>query len=183
MTGRIRKHLTYANVTASLALFLAMGGTAAASVIVHSNSEIARKTVSGHEPPPGKHANLIAGSVNAKDLSPDLTSSFQLHCPADMQQAADICFEPSARASTPFVTALQTCQSLRRRLPTVAEMAEIFDHTGAPQLSEWTDSVFIQSTAAYATVMSDEASRAIDINYAAFTTGIPFRCVVGPGND
>lgn len=182
MTGRLRQHLSYANVAATLALFVATGGTAAAAnVIVHSNSDIARKTVSGHAPPPGKHANLIAGSVNATDLSPDVKSSLQPHCPSGLQQGVDVCFEPSARAQAPFVSALQTCQAAGRRLPSVAEVAEIFDHAGAPQGVEWTDSVFIQSAQAYAAVMSDDSSRTIDFNYAQFATAIPFRCVVGPG--
>jgi hypothetical protein len=182
MIGRIRQHLSYANVMATVALFVAMGGTAAASVIVHSNAEIARKTVSGHAPPPGEHANVIAGSINAADLSPDVKSSLQLHCPTGMQQGYDICFDPSTRAQAPFLTALQTCQAARLRLPSVAEMAEIFDHTGAPQVTEWTDAVFVQSTAGDATVMSDDSSRKIEINYAAFATAIPFRCVASPEN-
>jgi len=38
--SRIRKHLTYANVMATLAVFIALGGTALASVIITSNSQV-----------------------------------------------------------------------------------------------------------------------------------------------
>jgi hypothetical protein len=56
----------------ALALFsflLLGGGTALASYVVSSNSQIGPNTVSGHHPPSGKHANLIAASVNATDLA------------------------------------------------------------------------------------------------------------------
>jgi hypothetical protein len=57
-------------VVACAALFVALGGTAlAASYVVSSNSQIGPGTVSGHAPPTGKHANIIAGSVNGNDLA------------------------------------------------------------------------------------------------------------------
>jgi hypothetical protein len=66
----LRSNLTYANVMATLAVFLVVGGgTALGAYVVSSNSQIGPGTVSGHKPPPGKHANIIAGSVNAADLA------------------------------------------------------------------------------------------------------------------
>src|SRR5436190_7797219 len=66
---RIRSHLTYANVISTLTLFLVLGGsTALAAYVVTSNSQIAPGTVSGHKPPTGKHANIIAGSINGTDI-------------------------------------------------------------------------------------------------------------------
>jgi hypothetical protein len=181
MVGKIRKHLSYANVAATLALFVAMGGTAAASVIVHSNSDIAGKTVSGHAPPPGKHANLIGGSVNAKDLSPDLKASLTLHCPAGMQQGFDICFEPTTRPPVSFLTALQTCQTAGRRLPSIAEVAEILDNLGTPQNEGWTDDYFVDGTDLVAIIIGDNDSRAIKSDIALASIDVSYRCVVGPG--
>jgi hypothetical protein len=54
---------------AYLALFVALGGTAAAAVVVSSNSQVAPNTISGHKPPAGKHANLISGSVATADIA------------------------------------------------------------------------------------------------------------------
>jgi hypothetical protein len=67
---RITGHLTYANVMATVAVFIALGGTALASVIVTDNSEVAANTISGHNPPSGDHANIISGSVSTVDLEP-----------------------------------------------------------------------------------------------------------------
>lgn len=67
---RIRRHLTYANVMVTLlAFFVLGGGTALAAFVVSSNSQIGPGTVSGHKPPAGAHANLIAGSISTKDLA------------------------------------------------------------------------------------------------------------------
>jgi hypothetical protein len=67
---RIHANLTYANVMATLAVFIALGGTALASVIITKNSQVGRGTISGHHPPSGKHSNIIAKSVIGKDLAP-----------------------------------------------------------------------------------------------------------------
>jgi hypothetical protein len=64
---RIR-HLSFANVVSLIALFVALGGTALASVIISSNSQVGPGTISGHKPPSGKHANIISGSVNGSDV-------------------------------------------------------------------------------------------------------------------
>jgi hypothetical protein len=70
MRQRIRSHLTYANVMATLAVFLVLGsGTALASYVVSSNSQVGSGTISGHKPPSGDHSNLIAGSVNGQDVA------------------------------------------------------------------------------------------------------------------
>jgi hypothetical protein len=66
---QVCKRLTFANVVSVIALFVALGGTALASVIVTSNSEVARGTISGHHPPTGDHPNIIGGSVDGSDLA------------------------------------------------------------------------------------------------------------------
>jgi hypothetical protein len=68
--NRLRRHLSYANITATLSLFLILGGgTALASYVISSNSQIGPNTISGHKPPTGDHANIIGGSVSALDLA------------------------------------------------------------------------------------------------------------------
>lgn len=86
--SRIRKHLTYANVMATLAVFLVLGGgTALASYVISSNGQIGPGTVSGHKPPSGKHANIIAGSVSGTDLAPAAVGSAKLNVPATFTSA------------------------------------------------------------------------------------------------
>jgi hypothetical protein len=63
------RRLSYANVVATLALFVALGGSAAAAVIVSSNSEIAPNTIYGANLPAGKNDNIVGGSVGSSDLA------------------------------------------------------------------------------------------------------------------
>src|SRR5205823_4528313 len=66
------RHFTYADVVATLALFLVLGGgTALASFVITSNDQVGPDTISGHNPPAGDAPNLIAGSVDAADLAPN----------------------------------------------------------------------------------------------------------------
>ncbi|MGH2964237.1 MAG: hypothetical protein ACRDMH_02485 [Solirubrobacterales bacterium] len=67
---RIRSRLTYANVISTLALFSVLaGGSALAAVVITSNSQVGKDTISGHKPPGGKHANIIGGSINGQDVA------------------------------------------------------------------------------------------------------------------
>ena len=68
MRQHLRSHLTYANVMVTILAFVVLGGTAAASVIITSNSQVASGTISGHHPPTGDHANIIGGSINGTDV-------------------------------------------------------------------------------------------------------------------
>jgi len=68
---RLRFRPSPAMVVACIALFVALGGTATAvTYVVSANSQIAPNTISGHNPPSGKHANIINGSIDGTDLAP-----------------------------------------------------------------------------------------------------------------
>jgi hypothetical protein len=78
----LRSHLTYANVVATLSLFLVLGGgTALAAYVVSSNSQVGPGTISGHKPPTGAHTNIIGGSVNATDLANQSVTQAKLKPP------------------------------------------------------------------------------------------------------
>jgi hypothetical protein len=79
MRQQIRSHLTYANVISTLALFLVLGGgTALGAYVISSNSQVGPGTISGHKPPTGDHANILAGSVNATDLAQNAVTTGKL---------------------------------------------------------------------------------------------------------
>lgn len=69
MRRRIRSHLTYANVMATLAVFLVLGGgTAVAAYVVSSNSQIGPKTIYGHNAPSGANKNVVTDSLTGADV-------------------------------------------------------------------------------------------------------------------
>ncbi len=65
---RIRRPLTYANVMATIAVFIALGGSALAKVIITNNSQVAENTIAGHHAKGSKHPNIVPDSISARDL-------------------------------------------------------------------------------------------------------------------
>jgi hypothetical protein len=140
----IRQHLTYANVVATLALFIALGGSSYA-VSKISGSQIKNRTIAGKKlkrdtlggtrikesrlgtVPRARGAERLRGPVGgAKDSysSADLL----VICPDGTLPAADTCLEPAARAPEPFAVAVNVCREAGkefgpgRRLPTFNEL-------------------------------------------------------------
>ena len=75
----LRPHLTYANVMVTILAFIVLGGgTALASFVISSNSQVGPGTISGHKPPSGDHANIIAGSLNGTDLANNAVTASKL---------------------------------------------------------------------------------------------------------
>jgi hypothetical protein len=169
-------------VIATIALALSVTGNAAAAIIISSNSQVAANTISGHTPPAGKHANILAGSVNATDLAPNLRTSLKVHCPSTMHQAVDLCFETATRAATDWHTALQRCQVAGRRLPSTAELAEVFDNTGAPQVDQWSDGLYVNGSTFEATFAEEDSSRQTHVGGTSVSENLAYRCVVGLRN-
>jgi hypothetical protein len=173
-----------AMVVACIALLVALGGTAMASVIITSNSQVAQGTISGHKPPSGKHPNLISGSVNGQDLSGGLKASLTLHCPSGLTRAADLCFEASTRDSAPYATALKRCAAVNLRLPTDGELALVYEHSGAPQQSQWTASHFenVDALQFYGSWLAMDEGRNLLYGASSVNSAQIYRCVTSPRN-
>src|SRR5690348_14687257 len=141
--SRIRKHLTYANVMATRAVFIALGGTALASVIITSNSQVDRGTISGHKPPSGKHSNIIAESINGKDIA---DRSGVDTCEAPLTKKFGPICAGSDGAARSWDDAYNYCSNLGLRLPTLAEAAALGNKYDVPGVTFpqyfWTDETF-----------------------------------------
>jgi hypothetical protein len=189
----VRSKLTYANVVATMALIVAVAGTgsAVAAVIINSNSQVARETISGHAPPSGDHANLVTGSVNGTDFSSAYKAAQRAHllalkvkCPIGMMLLDSLCFDPDLRPMTDYFTALRACATRGLRLPTPAELMIIFSAV-APRDNEWVGQPFAVSTNTYAMTMDEDQFGNVHTHVAQLngTTGGPsYRCVTTPVN-
>jgi hypothetical protein len=100
---RIREKLTYANVMATIAVFIALGGGAYA-VSLDRNSVGSKQ--------------LKPGAVKPKDTA----ASLRLKCPGGTRYHEGACIETAQRGSGTFVTALDGCNAAGRRLPSAAEL-------------------------------------------------------------
>jgi hypothetical protein len=131
--GRIRRHLTYANVISTLTLFLVLGGgTALAAYVVSSNSQIGPGTISGHKPPTGKHANIIAGSINGQDIA-DRSGVDTCQAPLTAKYGPICVGTDGGRRD--WSDSLNYCASFGLRLPSVAEavtLAKKYDVPAVP---------------------------------------------------
>jgi hypothetical protein len=146
MFSKLRARLTYANVVATLALFLALtGGTAVA--LTGSNAvfsdDITNNQVQSEDV---RNDNLSGGGLGSRDIRPNgLTgsdinesalgkvadadkldgldsSAFRVRCPAGTRFHEGACFEEAARAAVTWSIAQGVCLRVNRRLPSPAEL-------------------------------------------------------------
>lgn len=190
MLARLSSRLTYANVVATLALFVALGGSAVAASLISGKSikprsipgnRLKNHTVTGQQVNLGK-LGKVRNAVNADNLGGSPASDYRLHCPAGLTQGGDLCFEPTPRADADWNTALQTCALANRRLPTEGELMLVFNNTGAPQISQWTSGLSVNSGTFSAPELTESASRTVDATLASTSVSIPYRCVTNATN-
>lgn len=131
MAKRARDQLTYANVIATLALFVALGGTGYAALNIGSEDirnnsirgkDIRRGAIGGREVNERK-LGAVRRARNASRLGGQPATAFKVRCPAGTLATAGACIETTARAALPYFQAAGTCAQAGRRLPTHAELA------------------------------------------------------------
>jgi hypothetical protein len=164
------KRLSYSNVTATAALFIALGGTSYAvtqvdsgdiadnslrSADLRNNSvrsrDIRDRTVQARDL---RRNGLGGGAVkegalgkvplaaNAERLGGTPAIGLRVRCPADTAPRAGVCIESSARPGDGFFGATSACDHAGRGLPTMAQL-DRFAVTGAlSPAGEWTSSVY-----------------------------------------
>jgi hypothetical protein len=171
----LRKHLSYANVTATAALFVALGGTSYAVIRVDSgdvvdnslrSKDIRNNSVRSRDirdrtlRPRDVKRNGLGGGVikestlsqvpraaNAERLGGASAQDLRVRCPADTLAKAGVCIERSARPPTGFPGASSTCDGIGRGLPSMPQL-DSFASSQGPLTSdgEWTASVYLYAS-------------------------------------
>lgn len=166
-----RNHLTYGNVVATIALFVALGGGSYAALKVGSrqiaNGSIRSIDIRNNQVRSGDVRNLTlrgldfrrnsigGGAIRERRLGPvrrareadrlgGLTArELKLSCPPGTTPKSGTCIEGSARPATAFPTAVSECANAGRRLPDYAEL-KYWAQTDGPASAEgeWTSSVY-----------------------------------------
>lgn len=167
----LRAHLTYANVTATLALFIAIGGSSYAALRIGSREIVNNSVRTGDIR--NNHLrsrdirnrgilardirrNALGGQqIREQSLGPvpmardaervgGLTAfDLKLRCPEGTVAKAAGCIESGARPATAFSNAYATCGNLGRRLPNHSELKEMGQTGGnIDPAGEWTSSVY-----------------------------------------
>jgi hypothetical protein len=163
--NRLRSKLTYANVVATLALFIALGGASYAAVKLPKNSvgtrQIKNNAITGAKIKNGAisgskialsslgavpsattaqaavSAQTAANSQTLQGMTPvQIAALAKLTCPSGMRMVAGVCFETTSRASSEFFGAEKTCAKVGRRLPDQGELAA-YDFVAQNSSNEW----------------------------------------------
>lgn len=150
-------------------------------MVIRSNSQVGSNTISGHAGS-AANKNIISKSVAGKDLAPALKESLTLHCPGDLQRAADLCFEPSLRPAATWTKAVETCAAVQRRLPDAGELGLVFDHLGAPQEDQWITTPMDVGPQGEAVVLEEDGARNIGVAFSSLNAGDRYRCVTSATN-
>jgi hypothetical protein len=137
-----RPRLTYANVVATLALFVALGGGSYAAMKI-SGKEIQKNTITGKNIKRNslgrrqiKESSLSAvpRALNAAKLEGRTAEDFLVRCPEGTLPAAGVCVEIQSRPAVAYGTAVIECglidnrSGAGRRLPTYNELMTALPH-------------------------------------------------------
>jgi len=128
-----------------------------------------------------EHATL---ADNATNLGGQPASSYRLHCPGNLAHAGDLCFEFALRDPDSYRAALKGCALDQRRLPSDGELAQVFDHLGAPQSQQWVAGHYRVTNGGQdiATTLGNSASRVLTFDALDANSAIHFRCVTSATN-
>lgn len=139
MLRLLRSHLTYANVTATLALFIALGGSSYAALKITgrdvkngslTGKDLKRNTLGGSRIRESK-LGKVKRAKRADRLGGHTAAFFRVRCPEGTRPAADACVETRVRAAQAYQGARASCAQTGfldgpgRRLPSYAELVPL----------------------------------------------------------
>lgn len=201
MFTRLRARLTYANVVATLALFIALGGSSYA-VSQISGSQLKNNSVAGKK----LKRNTLGGTRiketrlgtvprarNAARLGGLTAQRLLLKCPDGTLPAADACIETQTRAPLNYDAAVSACggtdtpRTPGRRLPTHGELRRAFDFDQVGAIApggELTSEVYPSGSSpgqVEVLYMTDELGH-VGVVQDNVNGAKPFRCVADPLN-
>jgi len=166
----LRRRLSYGNVVATLALFIALGGTSYAVLHVGSDdvtdnslrsrdvrngtllsrdlrdravrARDVRANALGTREIRESSLDVVPRAADATRLGGATADELRTKCPSDTVRAAGTCIETAARGPAGFLTALNNCDQTGRALVTMAQLDPFLRARGPLPQAEWTASVF-----------------------------------------
>jgi hypothetical protein len=211
MPRKIRDRLTYANVMSTLAVFVALGGSSYAAVKIHSR-DIADNTVRSRDLRNNdvRGRDVRNGTLTGKDVKRDgigglsikesrlgkvpragdadtvsgrNLAQLRVRCPLGTIFHAGVCIEVRASAPLNFGSAGDICEIRNRRLPTWAELKELFDDgtSSVAAGGEFTSNVYGETGILRVVVITSNGGSTV-FQQAFTPSARAFRCVAPPLN-
>jgi hypothetical protein len=169
LINRLRASLSYANVIATLALFVALGGTSYAVLHVGSGQVIdnslrssdikndtlrsrdirdrtirardVRRNAIGSAVVKESALGTVPKAADADRVGGTTAQDLRVRCPADTVAKAGVCVESAARSTSGFFGAINQCDDAGRSLPTMPQL-DRFARSNSLAGVEWTSSVY-----------------------------------------
>ena len=201
MLRRLRPHLSYANVMATIAVFIALGGSSYAALTITGqnvkNSSLTWRDLKRNTLGPSRIKESRLGRVrraaNADRLNGLVAAQLLVRCPPGTFPTGGTCIEFVPRAPAAYGIAVLACQSAGRdrtpgrRLPTLGELQAAFSRVDPAPGGELTGHVYPS------TVNPGEASVLYVVSKSARQVGLvedrgdpantkAFRCAADPLN-
>jgi hypothetical protein len=196
---RVQAKLTYANVVATLALFIALGGSSYAALTITGRDvqngsltarDVKRNTLGGGRIKESK-LGTVPRARNAVRLGGLSARRLLLKCPSDTLPAADVCVESVSRPAAGYSSAEGVCSNVNtpetagRRLPSYAELRVALNREGIALATggELTNHIYpnAQPSELDVLVITSETGN-VGLTQDNDATGRPFRCVTDPLN-
>jgi hypothetical protein len=123
MIDRLRRKFSYANVMATLAVFIALGGTSYATLRL-TGRDIRDRSLSGRDlqrnslgSTPVKESRLgpVPQARNAQRLNGLTAARLLVRCPDGTAPVSDVCVEQTSRTPAPYTIAAGMCEFVDRR--------------------------------------------------------------------
>ena len=205
MPDRIRRRLTYSNVMATVAVFIALGGSSYAVTRI-SGSELMNNSVAGKKL---KRNTLGGARINesrvgrvprarlADRLGGLSAGELQQRCPPGTVYSSGACVERTARAPATYSLAVDICQreafkgfgEFSGRLPTWIELYRTVNRGGDPALAspgELTADIadVRPDGTVIAVVLTTATGRSTLVPDSGMEGGArPYRCAMDPANN
>lgn len=193
----LRDRLTYANVMATLAVVIALGGTSYAALTI-TGAQVRNQSLTGKDIKRNslgkkqiKESNLSAvrRARNALRLGGFPPERYVDHCPDGTKPAAGTCFETTARPPAAYGTAVVECRTTDdkdhpgRRLPSHAELKAALEDSQLPLApgGELTSNVWLDPPGEPLKVLYiNGPAGSSDVTTDTFEGRKAFRCVTDP---
>ncbi len=201
MLRALRDRLTYANVMATIAVFIALGGTTYAAVTITGRDikdgsltgrDVKRNSLTGKQIAEAHLSDPVPRARNAARLGGKSASSYLVRCPTGTMPLASICIETQPRAATTYSTATSECDVTQypatpgRRLPRHDELISALRHEPITLAAggELTSNVYPSSTpgAPLDVLTVTDAAGGVVLVPNSVAGARPFRCVSNPIN-
>jgi hypothetical protein len=194
----LRQRLTYANVMATAAVFISLGGSSYAALTITGAQvqngsltyrDLKKNTLGGSRV---KESRLgkVPRARNADRLNGFSAARLLIRCPDGTVPVSDICVETNARGPLPYTPAAVTCEGIDRdatpgrRLPSHDELMTAIGEPGVSLAAggELTRNVYPSSNGDVDVLFVTDAGGSVAITPNTAAGAKAFRCVTDPLN-